>query len=200
MSLQHSQAAESNKLPILKVLKKLLTDSQTVLEIGSGTAQHAVFFAKEMPHLTWQCADQLIYHDAINQRLAETALTNILPPVKLETETFDWKGVYADSIFSANTAHIMSWNAVESMFRGVGQVLASGSAAGLFILYGPFNRDGAFTSESNRQFDQMLKRREPKMGIRDDQALISLALQHGLRFIQDIEMPSNNRILVWDRI
>ena len=120
MNSVFSQAAESNKNAILEVLREMLIIPQAVLEIGSGTGQHAVFFAEKLPHITWQCADQSRYHDVINHRLSAAGLDNLPSPLVLEVETFDWKINNIGSVFSANTAHIMSWNALEAMFCGVG--------------------------------------------------------------------------------
>ncbi|MGI9318083.1 MAG: DUF938 domain-containing protein [bacterium] len=193
MELPFSQACEKNKRPILEVLRHWLTDGDTVLEVGSGTGQHAVFFAENLPGIVWQCADQLIYHSAINQRVADSNLPNLLPAIELEVTAFDWALVEANSVFSANTAHIMPWSAVKALFAGVSRAINDG----VFVLYGPFNRDGKFTSDSNRQFHESLQRQASHMGVRDDVELCQLAQQHGLELADDVDMPSNNRILVW---
>lgn len=194
--LAFSQACENNKQVILEVLQLQFPAGHRVLEIGSGTAQHAVYFAANMPDIVWQCADQKSFHSGINQRVAIAALPNLFPALQLETISFDWSVLEVESFFSANTAHIMSWEAVEAMFNGVGSKIA---ANGKFILYGPFNRDGKFTSESNRLFHLSLQNRDPQMGLRDDRDLIALASGAGLRLTEDIAMPANNRILVWQR-
>ena len=165
---------------------------QAVLEIGSGTGQHAVYFAENLPGVIWQCADQPDYHATINQRVALAGLPNIRSAIALETLSFDWTSLQVDSVFTANTAHIMSWPAVTAMFKGVGICIREGA----FVQYGPFNRNGAFTSESNQQFDGSLRRTNPEMGLRDDADLVTLARENGLYLIDDIPMPANNRILI----
>ena len=194
INLPYSQACENNKEVILDVLKKYLPAGHRVLEIGSGTGQHAMHFAANLPAIVWQCADQDQYHPAIRYRVEQAQLDNLLPPLSLEATTFNWQGVNADSFFSANTAHIMPWLAVCAMFSGIGSTIADG---GLFILYGPFNRQGRFTSESNSAFHQSLQHQNPQMGIRDDTDLIELGQKCGLFLQQDIPMPANNRILIW---
>ncbi|MES9829852.1 MAG: DUF938 domain-containing protein [Candidatus Thiodiazotropha sp.] len=191
----YSEACDENKAPILKVLLRLFRDVQTVLEIGSGTGQHAVHFAAAMPHLTWQTSDMEENHPGIRAWLREAALPNVRNPVGLDVSRA-WPAGEYDAIFSANTTHIMSWPEVELMFQGVGQVLKRG---GCFALYGPFNYQGGYTSESNQRFDQWLKSRDPLSGIRDFEMLDELAAVNHLIFSEDVEMPVNNRILVWYR-
>lgn len=188
-----AESCEENKTPILQVLKRLFADTGSVLEIGSGTGQHAVHFAAAMPHLIWQTSDVRENHPGIHAWLDEAALPNLRYPFALDVRG-DWPGASYEGVFSANTAHIMSWPEVEKFYQGVGQVLDEG---GCFALYGPFNYGGRYTSESNRQFDGWLQRRDPLSGIRDFDALNALAASHGMRFSEDIEMPVNNRILVW---
>ncbi|MBT3061610.1 MAG: DUF938 domain-containing protein [gamma proteobacterium symbiont of Ctena orbiculata] len=187
------EACEENKAPILRVLLGLFRDRQTVLEIGSGTGQHAVHFAAAMPHLIWQTSDLEENHPGIRAWLEEAALANTRDPILLDVLS-DWPGEAYDGVFSANTTHIMSWPEVEGMFRGIGRVL---KPEGCFALYGPFNYRGGYTSESNRNFDQWLKSRDPLSGIRDFEALNELAESNELRLAEDVEMPVNNRILVW---
>ncbi|MBT3015795.1 MAG: DUF938 domain-containing protein [Candidatus Thiodiazotropha sp. (ex Lucina aurantia)] len=191
----YSEACDENKGPILEVLLRLYRDVQTVLEIGSGTGQHAVHFATAMPHLTWQTSDMEENHPGIRAWLREAALPNVRNPIGLDVSRA-WPAGEYDAIFSANTTHIMSWPEVELMFQGVGQVLKRG---GCFALYGPFNYQGGYTSESNQRFDQWLKSRDPLSGIRDFEMLDELAASNHLIFSEDVEMPVNNRILVWYR-
>ncbi|MES9923218.1 MAG: DUF938 domain-containing protein [Candidatus Thiodiazotropha endolucinida] len=191
----YSEACDENKAPILEVLIRLYRDVQTVLEIGSGTGQHAVHFATAMPHLTWQTSDMAENHPGIRAWLREAALPNVHNPIGLDVSRA-WPAGEYDAIFSANTTHIMSWPEVELMFQGVGQVLKRG---GCFALYGPFNYQGGYTSESNQRFDQWLKSRDPLSGIRDFEMLDELAASNHLIFSEDVEMPVNNRILVWYR-
>ncbi|MCG7875804.1 MAG: DUF938 domain-containing protein [Candidatus Thiodiazotropha endolucinida] len=191
----YSEACDENKGPILEVLLRLYRDVQTVLEIGSGTGQHAVHFATAMPHLTWQTSDMEETHPGIRAWLREAALPNVRNPIGLDVSRA-WPAGEYDAIFSANTTHIMSWPEVELMFQGVGQVLKRG---GCFALYGPFNYQGGYTSESNQRFDQWLKSRDPLSGIRDFEMLDELAASNHLIFSEDVEMPVNNRILVWYR-
>jgi cyclopropane fatty-acyl-phospholipid synthase-like methyltransferase len=188
-----SEACEENKRPILGVLKRLFVDVQEVLEVGSGTGQHAVYFAEAMPHLYWQTSDRDENHPGIRAWLEEKSLSNTGYPLQLNV-TEDWPARTYDAVFSANTTHIMSWSEVEHFFQGVGQVLRRD---GYFVLYGPFNFAGTYISESNRQFDQWLQQRDPLSGIRNFEDLDALATQQGLVFAEDIEMPVNNRILVW---
>lgn len=191
-----SQACENNKQPILDKLRLVFDEPGTILEIGSGTGQHAVHFASHLPHLTWQPSDRPGSETLCKPWLEEAGLDNILPPIPLDVGETPWPVQAINGAFSANTAHIMSWQEVEAMFQGVAARLAPG---GHFCLYGPFNYDGQYTSDSNRQFDQHLRARAGHMGIRDVQALEKLAEDVGMTFESDFEMPANNRLLVWRR-
>ena len=196
-----SDACEENKQPILEVISSYFSKSESILEIGSGTGQHAVFFAQQLPQVHWYCSDQEFYHDGIKQWLVDYTGTNLSGPLKLDVNQASWPNKTwpeknFDGIFSANTAHIMSWPEVESMFTGVGKHLKTG---GYFCLYGPFNYDGQYSSESNQRFDQFLKARDPLSGIRDLNDLKVLAAKCGLKLIKDHEMPVNNRTLVWQK-
>ncbi len=192
----HSEACERNRDPILKVLKEWFIAPGTVLEIGAGTGQHAVHFARHLPHLEWIATDREENHPGIAAWIEEEGSSNLKGPLSLDVTGQSWPVEQVNYVYSANTAHIMSWPMVQSMFEGVGKVLAS---RGVFCLYGPFNRNGQFTSDSNRAFDESLKARDPCMGIRDDQALIALATRCGLRFAADYSMPAKNRVLVWNK-
>ncbi len=200
MAKPYSESCDQNQDPILDVLRKEFLQAQHVLEIGSGTGQHAVYFGEHLPHLTWQTSDIVIYHSGIHAWLEEAALPNVLPPLALDVEHDPWptrRNMQVDAVFSANTVHIMSWSQVRCMFTGIGAVLAQG---GVFCLYGPFNYNGAYTSPSNARFDTWLKARDSASGVRDFEALDGLAKIAGMSLAQDYEMPANNRILVWRKI
>ena len=192
----HSDACDRNRDPILAVIKEWFIAPGEVLEIGSGTGQHAVYFAAHLPHLQWIATDRAENHAGITAWVDEAQVSNVRGPVELNVSQEPWPVEHVDYVFSANTSHIMSWAEVEKMFAGVGRVLRP---AGVFCLYGPFNRDGQFTSESNRAFDESLKARDSNMGIRDDRALIALAKGCSLSFVADHSMPARNRILVWKK-
>lgn len=192
----YADACDRNREPILGVLREWFVAPGVVLEIGAGTGQHAVYFAPRLPHLEWVASDRAENHAGIAAWIAAHPAPNLRGPVLLDVTQPDWPLEHADYVFSSNTAHIMSWAAVENMFAGVERVL---NGAGIFCLYGPFNRHGQFTSESNRAFDEVLQARDPLMGIRDDQAMIALGQRHSLELIADHSMPANNRILVWKK-
>lgn len=192
----YADACDRNREPILHVLQERFVAPGSVLEIGSGTGQHAVYFAQHLPHLEWIASDRKENLPGIEAWMREYPSTNLRGPLELDVTDASWPVQEVSYVFSANTAHIMHWPMVEKMFEGVGRILIGG---GVFCLYGPFNRDGEFTSESNRAFDAALKTRDPGMGIRDDSALKDLALRHGLSFLAQHAMPANNRILVWTK-
>lgn len=194
MSKAFSQACENNKGPILQVLGRQFADSGKVLEIGSGTGQHAVFFAANLPHLIWQTSDLPASHASIRAWIAEAALANVREPVLLDVDNPVWPVSDFDSIFSANTCHIMAWQSVEKLFAGIARYLPEG---GKCCIYGPFNYHGAYTSDSNARFDQWLQQQYPHQGIRDFEAVDRLAQQAGLQLLEDNAMPANNRLLVW---
>lgn len=187
-------AAARNARPILGVVEHELAGCAEVLEIGSGTAQQAVVFASEMPWLQWQTSDLAEYHDAIRAQLANAELSNVAPPLLLDVLNADPVPDRYDAVYASNTAHIMSQDAVESMFDYVGKTLKAG---GLFILYGPFRLDGEFTTESNAAFDGNLRAQDPSMGLRDLEVLDGLAAGSGLRRRRMFAMPSNNFLLIW---
>lgn len=192
----YAESCEQNRDPILAVIQPLFAGSSQLLEIGSGTGQHAVYFAAEMQHLTWYTSDRIDNHAGINMWLEEAALPNTRPPLALDVSRDPWPQQQFDAVFSANSVHIMHWPEVEAMFAGVGQVLTQD---GILALYGPFNYHGAYTSESNARFDQWLRQRDPGSGVRDFQELHRLAQQAGMEFLQDYAMPANNRMLCWVR-
>ncbi len=191
-----SESCVQNRDPILAVLREWFADHRHVLEIGSGTGQHAVYFAPELPHLVWQTADVPQHHAGIRAWLDDAALPNVLPPLALDANDTAWHGGSYDAVFSANTLHIMGWPEVEQCFAGIGAVLEAG---GVLAIYGPFNYNGTFTSDSNARFDAWLKARDPASGVRDFEAVDALARAQGLILQQDIAMPANNRTLVWRR-
>ncbi len=192
----YAESCDQNRLPILDVLQRELAGRRRLLEIGSGTGQHAVFFGARFPDLRWQTSDVAAAHPGIRAWLDEAKLDNVLPPLALDVCRDTWPRQTYDAVFSANTAHIMAWPEVECLFAGVGGVLETG---GVFCLYGPFNYGGRYTSDSNAQFDRWLKARDPASGIRDFEALCALAEDAGMAFRNDYEMPANNRTLVWTK-
>ena len=190
----YAESCDQNRGPILGVIEPLLRNATALLEIGSGTGQHAVYFAAKMPHLTWYASDCAEYHDGIRQWLEEAALPNTRGPLLLDVTQSDWQAPAVEAVFSANTAHIMPIEAVEAMVRGVGALLPAG---GCFLLYGPFNYGGRYTSDSNARFDRWLAQRDPRSAIRDFEQLDAWAGESGMTLEQDCAMPANNRTLCW---
>lgn len=193
----YAESCEQNREPILAVIQPVLADCHAVLEIGSGTGQHAVAFASCMPHLTWYTSDRVESHAGIQLWLNEAGLGNVRPPLALDVAQAEWPSVTVEGVFTANTAHIMHWPEVEAMFAGIGRLLPAG---GHFLIYGPFNYDGRFTSDSNARFDVWLKSRDPLSGIRHFEDLVQLATRAGMALKKDYAMPQNNRILHWQRL
>ncbi|UDL05598.1 DUF938 domain-containing protein [Marinobacter sp. CA1] len=192
-----SQACENNKSPILAQLTQWLPERGRVLEIGTGTGQHAVHFAAALPDLIWQPSDHPDNAGLCRPWLQEAGLDNLAEPVALDVGRRPWaipRPIAA--VYSANTAHIMAWPEVEAMFAGVAELLPQ---AGVFCLYGPFNYQGRYTSDSNRQFDEHLRARQASMGIRDLDDLVALGHRVGLVLEEDAAMPANNRLLLWRR-
>jgi cyclopropane fatty-acyl-phospholipid synthase-like methyltransferase len=189
-------ACERNREPILAVLRMHFADRHHVLELGSGTGQHAVHFAAAMPWLTWQCSDVAENLPGIRMWLDEAALPNTPPPLALDV-CGAWPAQRFDAVFTANTLHIIGWPEVEALFAGVGRMLGDN---GMLAVYGPFNYGGAYTSDSNREFDAWLKARDPRSGIRDVEAVRALAAGIGLRMVDDVALPANNRCLLWKRV
>ncbi len=191
-----SEACEQNKRPILAILEQYLPASRRLLEIGSGTGQHAVFFAAAFPHLHWITSDLPGNHPGIRAWLDDANLPNLEGPLELDVTRPDWPVTDVDTVFSANTAHILPWPAVERMFAGIGRLLPP---QGRFLLYGPFNLDGRYTAESNERFDAWLKERDPAMGVRDLEALDELARDNELTRIALHDMPADNKLVVWQK-
>jgi len=192
----NAPACERNRDPILDVLRVALADRRHVLEIGSGTGQHAVHFAAAMPWVTWQCSDVADNLPGIRAWLDDAALPNTPPAIQLDVQSGPWPAQRFDATFSANTLHIMAWPAVQDLFRGLDATLADDA---VLVIYGPFNDDGAYTSDSNRAFDGWLQARDPRSGIRDAGAVDALAWAIGLQRVDDVAMPANNRCLIWRR-
>jgi cyclopropane fatty-acyl-phospholipid synthase-like methyltransferase len=190
-----SAASERNREPILAVLREHFATTRRVLEIGSGTGQHAVHFAAALPHLVWQASDRASYLPGMRQWLADAALPNTPAPLALNVNDA-WPDVQVDAVFSANTLHIMGWSEVQRFFAMLPGVLA---ANGKLVIYGPFNRNGAFTSEGNARFDAELRAANPNRGLRDLEAVDALARDAGLTLVEDRAMPANNACVIWQR-
>ncbi|MBQ4834453.1 DUF938 domain-containing protein [Pseudoalteromonas sp. MMG010] len=195
MTKPFSQACENNKEPILEQLQNILAQPLTLLEVGSGTGQHSVYFAQHLTHVNWLTSDRAVNHEGILQWHSEVNLPNLHAPLDLDLNN-EWPVDSVDAIFTANTFHIVSWHLVEQFFAGVKLHL---NTQGLVCIYGPFKYQGEFTSESNNEFNQFLTERDPLSGIRDSEAVIALGEQAGLTLLSDIAMPANNQLLVFKR-
>jgi cyclopropane fatty-acyl-phospholipid synthase-like methyltransferase len=195
MEKPFAPACERNREPILAVLRHCFADRHEVLEIGSGTGQHAVHFAAAMPWLRWQCTDRAEQLPGIRAWLDEAALPNTPPPIALDV-TGIWPAQRYDAVFSANTLHIMAWPEVEQLFARLPQVTVAGA---VLAIYGPFNYGGRYTSDSNAAFDEWLQARGAHMGIRDAEAVDALAAAAGFALLDDVAMPANNRCRIWRR-
>jgi cyclopropane fatty-acyl-phospholipid synthase-like methyltransferase len=190
-----SPSCERNRDPILAVLRQHFADCRSVLEIGSGTGQHAVHFAAALPWLRWQCSDVADNLPGIRQWLDAARLANTPPPLVLDVRD-TWPVQGFDAVFTANSLHIMGWAEVQAFFAGVDTVSTDDAT---LVVYGPFNYDGRYTSDSNRDFDGWLKARDPDSAIRDFEAVDALARAIGMGLVDDVAMPANNRCLVWRR-
>lgn len=194
MKKPYSAACANNSDAILHELSRLLLTTQSVLEIGSGTGQHAAYFASNLKRLVWQTSDVVDNHEGINCWVSDSNLTNLLAPIAFDvTEEIRLDTKY-DAIFMANTLHIMSWSVAKKCIETASKNL---NANGLLIVYGPFNYNGEFTSDSNKQFDQYLKESNSERGIRDFEKINKIAKTFGFTQKEDNEMPANNRLLVW---
>ena len=189
-----SEACERNKGPILAVLREELAGCRHVLEVGSGTGQHGVYFAAALPQLVWQPSELAENLPALAERIRLEGGANLRPPLELDVRSDPWPGAPADAVFTANTLHIMGWSAVREFFRGAAAVL---EPRGVLCVYGPFRFAGSHTSASNAAFDRYLRERDPVSGVRDFEALDALARERGLTFAANHAMPANNRTLVW---
>ncbi len=190
-ALPFSQACENNKGPILSVLQRHLGSARSLLEIGSGTGQHAEFLAGRFPGMSWQASDIAANLPMLRPRIARAGLAE---PAALDVDTPDWSCASYDAIFSANVLHIVGRPSVENFFRGLGPHL---NPDGLLLIYGPFRYHNAYTSESNARFDHWLKQRDPVSGIRDFEWVDALAEEAGLLLMEDNAMPANNQLLIW---
>jgi len=195
MEKPYSPACERNREPILEVLREWFSDRKRVLEIGSGTGQHAVHFAAALPKLRWQTSDMAENLPGIRLWLKEAALPNTPAPIAYDVNDPAPDGEY-DAVFSANTLHIMGWKEVERMFATLPAITKRGA---ILVIYGPFNYEGQYTSQSNAQFDEALHSANPKRGIRDFEEVDALASASGFKLQEDRAMPANNRCIVWKR-
>ena len=193
MDKPSAPSCERNREPILEVLRGQFTDRRDVLEIGSGTGQHAVYFAQAMPTLRWQCSDRAENLPGIRLWLDDARLPNTPPPIELDVGGV-WPSHRYDAVFSANTLHIMAWGEVEQLFDHLRRVTTDDA---IVAVYGPFNYHGRYTSDSNAEFDQWLQARGSHMRIRDAEAVDALAEVAGFDLVDDIAMPANNRLRTW---
>ncbi len=191
----YSLACDRNRDAILVVLRDHFADRAQVLEIGSGTGQHAIYFAAALPHLSWQASDRTENLPGIRLWFEDAGLPNMPSPLALDVSGA-WTLQYFDAVFSANTLHIMSWCEIEALFAGLPSVM---TADAKLVVYGPFTYAGRYTSASNASFDNHLKAQASHMGIRDFKAVDDLACATGLRLLEDRTMPANNRCLIWQR-
>jgi len=196
-TIPFSSACERNQQPILDQLRDFFPQQGTVLEVGSGTGQHAEFFTRNLQGLLWQPSDRLENLKGLEARFFAEGNQRILAPLKLDVMSDPWPGCSYEAAYSANTAHIMPWDAVVAMFTGLAARLVAGAR---FCLYGPFNIDNRFTSESNGQFDAGLRARDAQMGIRDMAAVESLANLHQMELEHKHTMPTNNFLLVFKKL
>jgi len=192
MSKPYADSCDQNRGPILAVISPLFSSLTNILEVGSGTGQHAVYFAEQMPHITWHTSDCRPYLDGIKMWLADAGLPNVIPPIELDVSVSTWPVMSVDAIFTANSVHIMHQHDVDNLIEGAGRLLQQG---GSLVVYGPFNYSNRYTSESNARFDQWLKARDPESGIKNFEDIQSLANKNGMHLVEDYEMPANNRIL-----
>ena len=193
----YSESCEQNKKPILSVISPVLAECSSALEIGSGTGQHAIYFAQKMPHLQWYTSDCLPYIEGIKAWISDAGLSNVESPIELDVTSSSWPTFAVDAVFSANTLHIMNDLDVKNFMLGVGELL---NPQGHLLIYGPFNYAGCYTSASNERFDQWLHSRDPFSGIKHFEKIQLLALENGFKLLDDYEMPANNRILQFVKV
>jgi cyclopropane fatty-acyl-phospholipid synthase-like methyltransferase len=192
--LPHSDACDRNKGPILEILRREFAACTHVLEIGSGTGQHAVHFATAMPGVVWQPSEVAEAMPALRKRIFNEGPSNLRAPVVIDVAHTPWDVRKVDGIFTANTLHIMHWPQVEAFFAGLPAISKAGA---MLAIYGPFRYGGKYTSGSNDSFDTMLRARDPGSGIRDFEAVDALARAAGFTLVADHRMPANNQVLVW---
>ena len=192
--LPFSQSCENNKAPILALLRDLFADRHRVLEVASGTGQHACYMAEHMPWLSWQPTELPDHLPVLMPRCAAYAGGNLLQPRALDVTEQPWGVEIPDALFTANSLHIMPWSAVEAMFSSLAQ--AAGDNV-VLVVYGPFNYQGRYTSESNARFDIWLGQQHSESAIRDFEQVDALARSAGFELLSDHAMPANNRLLAW---
>ena len=190
-----SPSVARNREPILAVLRRVLPAGGIVLEIASGTGEHAMHFAAALPELTWQPTDRdPEARRSIAARRAAAVLPNLLPPLELDAAAPSWPVERADAIVAINMIHIAPWSAAEGLMAGAARLLAPG---GILYLYGPYQENGRHTAPSNAAFDASLRARDPEWGVRDVGAVAELAARHGLALAERVAMPSSNLSLVF---
>jgi len=190
-------AVARNRDPILAVLREVLAAPGTVLEIASGSGEHAVHFASALSHLVWQPTDpDAEARRSIAAHAARAQLPNLLPPLALDAAAAAWPVTQADAIVSINMIHIAPWSAAEGLMAGAARLLPPGSP---LYLYGPFREHGRHTAPSNAAFDESLKARDPAWGVRDLDEVVALAGRHGLALSRTVAMPANNLSVVFRR-
>jgi len=194
MALPYAEACERNKDPILAVLREAFANCTHVLEIGSGTGQHAVHFALAMPGIVWQPSELPDAMPGLRKRIFNEGPKNLRAPVVIDVTAPPWDVRKVDGIFTANTLHIMHWREVEAFFAGLPAVAKPGAA---LAIYGPFRFRGTPTAGSNESFDAMLRARDPGSGLRDFESVDALARAAGFGFVADHAMPASNHTLVW---
>lgn len=197
MDKPFAPSCERNREPILGVLRTVFAETRTVLEIGSGTGQHAVFFAEHLPQLHWYPSDLEANHPGIRAWIRDAGLSNVSEPLALDVAASSWSAPPVDAVFTANTLHIVAWPLGQRLIAAVGALLQSG---GLFCVYGPFNYGGQYTSASNAQFDIWLKNRDEASAIRHFEDVVHEGEQAGLTLVHDYDMPANNRILLFRKV
>ncbi len=190
-----AQAAEQNQDDILLVLQGAFKQATKVLEVGSGTGQHAVHFAKHLTHLSWQPSDKKNMLEGIQLWVNDAALPNLSAPIELDVN-LSWPTDTYDAAYAANVIHIMHWQDIKALFAGLGTTLTDDATV---CIYGPFNINGHYTSASNQSFDDWLKHRDPESGLKDKAELDHLAIKNGLQPGPSWDMPANNKILSWKK-